>query len=106
MLLRRIRADVDDALVQGEERRPPWPTRSRMRASGAPVKAFHPDRVGLVASCAQIVDQFSGKILVQLDLHTGRSGKRLSSRASSAAIAVSILHSGRVSLKRGVTERM
>jgi len=38
-----------------------------------------------MAGGAQIVEQLGGKILVQLDLQAGRSGRRLSSRASSAA---------------------
>ena len=48
-------------------------------------ESFVPDRVGLMAGGAQVVEQLGGKVLVQLDFHAGRSGRRLSSRASSAA---------------------
>jgi hypothetical protein len=54
---------------------------------GRASKAFVPDRVGLMAGRAQVVEQLGAEILVQLDLHAGRSGRRLSSRPSSAARA-------------------
>jgi hypothetical protein len=41
--------------------------------------------VGFVASRAKVIQQFYGEILVELEPHAGLRGRRLSSRASSAA---------------------
>ncbi len=85
MVLGWIRANIGDPLVQREEH--PAVVTDPVEDDGVRRgrESFVPDRVGLMAGGAQVVEQLGGKILVQLDFHAGRSGRRLSSRASSAA---------------------
>jgi len=85
MVLGWIRADIGDPLVQREENPAVVTDSAKDDGVRCSRESFVPDRVGLMAGGAQVVEQLGGKVLVQLDFHAGRSGRRLSSRASSAA---------------------
>src|SRR5947207_2321524 len=83
--LRRVQADVGDALVHGEKC-------STLRANVceecgvvAAGKALVGDGVGVVAEGAELGGDLNGKVFVEFEFHSPETGSRLSSRASSAA---------------------
>ena len=85
VVFRWIRADVGDALVQCEENAAITPDQFEhdlVRSSG---QTFILEPLGLVTRSAKIFEELYGEVFVELEPHTGLSGRRLSSRASSAA---------------------
>lgn len=85
MGLGRVDADVSDALVQRQQYAVLAPDESQHHVVRRSDQPFVAEPVGIVARRAQIVQQLDGKVLVELEPHAGLSGRRLSSRASSAA---------------------
>jgi len=85
--LGRIGAYVSDALVQCEEHAGLAPDEIEHHVVRRPDQPLVAEPVGLVTRRAKVVQQFYWEILVELEPHAGLRGKRLSSRASSAAYA-------------------
>jgi hypothetical protein len=54
---------------------------------GRPAQTFIAEPVGFMARRSKVGEQFEGEVLVELEPHAGLRGRRLSSRASSAAYA-------------------
>ena len=81
----RVGADIADALVHGQEHAGLAPDAIEANGVRSAGQLLPRDAVGLVPSCSEVVEELGWEVLVQLELHAGRSGRRLSSRASSAA---------------------
>src|ERR1039458_9015557 len=85
MFAGRKPANIRDAFVESEQNA----VRGARGLHDCPVfrsaKSLAQDRIGVVRELAEIVGEFRGKILVNLEVHFARSGTRLSSCASSAA---------------------
>ena len=85
--LGRIGADVGDALVQRQQHAALAPDQIEHHVVRRPDQTFVAEPVGFMARCAKVVQQFDREVLVELEPQAGRRGRRLSSRASSAAYA-------------------
>jgi hypothetical protein len=83
MLSGWIRTEVGNALVQREEDAAIAADVIEESRIMYTCEGFIVNRVGLMAGGTQVLAQLSREVLVQLDLHAGRRGRRLSSRASS-----------------------
>lgn len=80
-----IRAHVGDSRVDGRQHARFAPDVFEEIGVRNARRTFVTDRLGIGTGRSQISEQFDGKVLVELEPHSGRSGRRLSSRASSAA---------------------
>jgi hypothetical protein len=79
------RFDVGEALVESQQDAPALASGGQHDRIRRPREALLRNGVGIVPRSAEIVQALTREILVELDPHAGRSGRRLSSRASSAA---------------------
>ena len=81
----RVGADIADALVHGQENPGLAPDAIEENGARSSCQLLPMDAIGLVPGRPEVVEDLGWEVLVQLELHAGRSGRRLSSRASSAA---------------------
>src|SRR5262245_24460882 len=86
--LRRVGADVGDAFVQSEQDAIFAAGKIEHRIVRRSDQPFVAESVGLMAGRANVVQQLDGEVFVELEPHAGLRGRRLSSRASSAAYAM------------------
>jgi hypothetical protein len=83
--LRRIDPHVRDAFVHGQKRESLLPNPledDRIRSTGQP---FVVNGIRRMTSGSQVGAELNWQVLIKFESHVGRSGSKLSSRASSAA---------------------
>ena len=78
-------ADVGDALVQRDQHAALAPDEIEHHVVGGADQTLVAKLVGFMACRPKGLQKFDREVFVELEPHAGRRGRRLSSRASSAA---------------------